>query len=175
MAEVHIIGTILGASGFPHSSLCAKWSILAGEGWSLVEGEAGGQTQVDLPEDERFSVWSHPIDVHYTTKTVGGWPKIVVQVFRQDMFGRNELYGYGFVHMPTTPGFHSVECVTWRPSGTVIDQLYSFFLGATPQLKNLDIIHNPADRFRLQTVSMGKIHMEIGIIVRNFEGYGVGL
>ncbi|KAJ3101622.1 B9 domain-containing protein 2 [Phlyctochytrium planicorne] len=50
MAEVHFIGTIQGASGFPGAELCAKWSILAGDGWTLVEGDTGGQTQVDIPE-----------------------------------------------------------------------------------------------------------------------------
>jgi B9 domain-containing protein 2 len=50
MAEVFIIGTILGASGFPRSSLCAKWGFTTGETWTLVEGDEAGQTQVDLPE-----------------------------------------------------------------------------------------------------------------------------
>ncbi|KAJ3415805.1 B9 domain-containing protein 2 [Chytridiales sp. JEL 0842] len=125
--------------------------------------------------DPRFTVWSHPVDVHYTTKSIAGWPKLVLQVYHQDMFGRNELYGYGFMHIPTTPGNHVVECVTWRPSGTMMDQIWAYFLGATPQLKSLDLVHNPTDRFRLQTMAMGKVHVELNIVVRNFEKYGVSL
>ncbi len=49
MAEVHIIGSIRGASGFPHPELTCKWAVLAGTEWQLVEGEGSGQTQVDLP------------------------------------------------------------------------------------------------------------------------------
>ena len=50
MAEVYVIGTILGASGFPHPELSTKWSFVVGEGWNIVEGDENGQTQVDIPE-----------------------------------------------------------------------------------------------------------------------------
>ncbi|KAI8611816.1 B9 domain-containing protein 2-like protein [Chytriomyces sp. MP71] len=174
MAELFLIGTIDGASGFPKPELCAKWALIVGDGWTRVEGEDAGQTQVDLPgEDERFTVWSHPIDVHYATKTLSGWPKLMVQVFRQDAFGRNELYGYGFTHIPTTPGTHSIEISTWRPAGTMMDQVWTFFLGATPQLKSMDLVHNPSDRFRLHTRSMGRVHLTVAVAVRGFDEYGV--
>lgn len=51
--------------------------------------------------------------IYYST----GWPKIHLQVYHQDQFGRSEIYGYGFCHVPTAPGCHSFECVTWRPVG----------------------------------------------------------
>jgi B9 domain-containing protein 2 len=51
----------------------------------------------------------------------------------------------------------------------------AYFLGATPQLKNLDMVSNPTDRFRLVTCAMGKVHLEIGIVIRNFDKSGVEL
>jgi len=33
-------------------------------------------------------------DVHYSTKSIKGWPKIQFQIFHQDRFGRNELCKY---------------------------------------------------------------------------------
>ena len=77
--------------------------------------------------------------------------------------------GYGFAHIPTTPGSHSVEIATWRPVGSTSDQLWSFFLGATPQLKNQDIVSTAADRFRLVTCGMGTVHADVHVIVRNFD------
>ena len=41
-----------------------------------------------------MAIWAHPIDVHYTTKGIQGWPKLKLQVWHQDMFGRNELCKY---------------------------------------------------------------------------------
>jgi len=48
-----------------------------------------------------------------------GWPKIHVQVYHYDQFGRSEIYGYGFCHVPMSPGTHEINIVTWRPVGKV--------------------------------------------------------
>ncbi|KAJ3187747.1 B9 domain-containing protein 2 [Gaertneriomyces sp. JEL0708] len=175
MAELHVVGTLLGASKFPNSSLCCRWRVIAGDGWRLLEGDNEGMTQVDVPNDSRFTTWSHPLDLHYATKSITGWPKIQLQVYYQDNRGRNQLYGYGFAHIPTTPGLHAIEVPTWRPYISWWDEFWSYFMDYTPTLKNTDMIHEPTDRFRLTTCSMGKVHLEIGIILRNFEGYGVAM
>ncbi|KAI8588356.1 B9 domain-containing protein 2 [Geranomyces variabilis] len=175
MAEVHIVGTLTGASDFPSSRLSCRWKIVAGTGWRLLEGDAAGVTQVDAPEDARFTVWSHPIDIHYGTRAVTGWPKLQVQVFRRDWRGRDELYGYGFTHIPSTPGDHTLAIPTWRPVLSFWDELSSSIFGTTAVLKNTDVVHAPADRFRLTTRSMGTVHVEVGVVLRNFEGYGVAM
>ena len=33
--------------------------------------------------------------------------------------------GYGFCHVPTSPGLHELTCVTWRPTGSFFDQISS--------------------------------------------------
>ncbi|XP_039366912.1 transforming growth factor beta-1 proprotein-like isoform X2 [Mauremys reevesii] len=68
MAEVHLIGQIVGASGFPSSSLFCKWGIHTGGAWKLLSGLREGQTQVDHPQLGDVAYWSHPIDVHFATK-----------------------------------------------------------------------------------------------------------
>jgi B9 domain-containing protein 2 len=72
MAEVHIIGQILGASEFPNSSLFCKWSINSGSGWKHLQGIKEGQTHVDSPTYESNAYWAHPIDIHYSTKGLQG-------------------------------------------------------------------------------------------------------
>ena len=104
---------------------------------------------------------------------ITGWPKIHFQVWHQDSFGRNELYGYGFCHLPTSPGIHNLECPTWRPSGTYREQVSQSFLGGGPQLKNPDLIYSGADRYKLHTVAMGTVHLQLGVILRNFDKYGI--
>lgn len=104
MAEVHIIGSLVGATEFPKPELCCNWTMIAGDDWTVVEGDISGQTQVDIPAVNIFNLgsnhysveppywfFSSQIDIHYTTSAVIGWPKITVQVFHQDYFGRNEL------------------------------------------------------------------------------------
>lgn len=88
MSEVHIIGQLLGACQFEHTRLFCKWSIQTGGTWNLVSGLKEGQTQVDSPQWEEMTVWSHPIDLHFSTRGLHGWPRILVQVYHQDQFGR---------------------------------------------------------------------------------------
>lgn len=96
MAEVHVIGQLIGASGFPDSSLFCKWGVHAGSlyfsdevlyfkhvhqaiihvflgsAWRLVAGLSEGQTQVDTPQLGDTAYWCHPIDVHFATKGIQG-------------------------------------------------------------------------------------------------------
>ena len=50
MAELHIIGSLQGASDFPSPNLTCKYSFQAGDSWKCIEGEEFGQTHVDCPE-----------------------------------------------------------------------------------------------------------------------------
>ena len=89
MAEVHLIGQLVGGGEFyPYTSLFCKWSIQTGGAWKQLQGLREGQTQVDNPEAGEIAYWSHPIDIHYASKGLQGWPKLHLQVFHQDDFGR---------------------------------------------------------------------------------------
>ena len=101
--EVHFIGQIKGAHGFG-SGVCCRWEVEGGSTWEHVAGELQGQTQVDYPEDGDSAVWCHPVDVHYVSKALHGWPRLLVQVWRLDNYGRLQSVGYGFGHLPTSPG-----------------------------------------------------------------------
>ena len=147
--------------------------IFSGGAWKVLAGLPEGQTQVDNPQMDEFAYWSHPIDIHFATRGLQGWPKIHFQVWHQDTFGRNELYGYGFCHIPTSPGTHDIVCPTWRPAGTFREQISQMFLGGSAQLRNPDLIYSGADRYHLRTQAMGKVHMQVSVILRNFDKYGI--
>lgn len=38
-----------------------------------------------------------------------GWPSISLQIWHYDEFGRQELYGYGSIYLPASPGEHQVN------------------------------------------------------------------
>ena len=144
--------------------------------------------------------------------------------------------GYGFCHVPTSPGNHKIECVTWRPVGTFAEQARgnsapllcvhplsahvcpycavvalsrcsacvpaiggdpkhsfnpshrslfllfvcllwltraAYFVGGGPQLNSPELVHSALDRYRLRTQAMGTIMLDISIIAKDFEKYGV--
>ncbi|PSN38465.1 B9 domain-containing protein 2 [Blattella germanica] len=57
--------------------------------------------------------------------------------------------------------------------GTLQDQFVQYFLGGGPQLKNPDLVYSGNDRYRLQTETMGVVHIELGVMLRNFDKYGI--
>eukprot|EP00033_Pygsuia_biforma_P003005 GCRY01003306.1.p1 GENE.GCRY01003306.1~~GCRY01003306.1.p1 ORF type:complete len:177 (+),score=20.33 GCRY01003306.1:270-800(+) len=174
MAELHVVGQIEGASGFSCNNVFCKFGFVAGNTWRKIEGFDKGQTQVDFPEDEHFAVWSHPLDIHYYTKSIQDWPKLYFHVYSQDSFGRNDLAGYGFVHIPTAPGQYELDCVTWRPQGTMLEEMSAFFLGGTPRLRNEDLVLSSQQRFpKLKTIAAGTVHVKLNVIMMNFKKFGV--
>ena len=97
----------------------------------------------------------------------------ILQVWHHDSFGRNEIYGYGFLHIPSSPGPHVLKCATWKPAGDWKQKIRSYFVGGGPVLKNSNIIYAGPDRYKLNTVAMGYVHVSVGVMVRNFDKFGI--
>ncbi|NXW93818.1 B9D2 protein, partial [Alopecoenas beccarii] len=201
MAELHLIGQIVGGSGFEQRRLFCTWGLHAGEGahgtrggtrgvtgvtgvttplavspggaWKLLSGLRSGQTQVDEPQAGDVAFWCHPLDVHFATKGLQGWPQLHVQVWHQDGFGRVSVLGYGFCHVPAAPGCHALSCVTWRPRGPWRERLRQRLLGGGPQLRGPPEAAGASERFRLHTEAAGTVHLQLGVLLRHFGRFGV--
>eukprot|EP00804_Cyclotella_cryptica_P018520 CCRYP_004343-RA/>CCRYP_004343-RA protein AED:0.47 eAED:0.37 QI:0/0/0/1/1/0.66/3/0/216 len=154
--EVHFIGEVVEGIGFKDTFVSCKWYLEWGRAWSFLEGEETSQTQY-AASDDGVLVWNHPIDLHFASASMQGWPRIVVHVWELDEFGRSILVGYGFVHLPTNPGDHDLEVHCWRPSGSILEELQSFFLGTSTCLVDEDTVFGKAweKRSQLTTVSSG--------------------
>lgn len=168
-----MVGQITGATGFPDSSLLCKWLLQLGGGWRLLEGLGEGQTQADRSEVGEEIVWCHPLDIHLSTRGIQGWPRLLLQVYRQDALSRVDVCGYGIIHIPTHPGHHTLHCHTWRPVGTFSEEFRRAFLGGGPQLLSTEFIHSSLERYRLSTIASGTVHLDIGVILREFDKYGI--
>lgn len=46
-------------------------------------------------------------------------------------------------------------------------------MGGGPELNQETLIYSSQDRLRLRTQASGTVHLKLGIIMRNFEKYGV--
>lgn len=55
MAEVHVIGQLVGGYGFPSGDLFCKWGLAIGTTWNILEGKNEGQTQIDHPKVRLYS------------------------------------------------------------------------------------------------------------------------
>ena len=122
--------------------------------------------------DFNSHAFAHPIDLHFACSSLKDWPKISVEVWSHDSFGRNILAGYGCCFVPTSPGMHHVDCVMWLPEGTFMDRVRSLFLGTSASLNHIDIVHSDVDRLELNTKTMGIVHLDLQVMLLDFKGRG---
>ena len=177
MPSLSIVGQLLGCTGFDSDRLFCKFRLeTKGVGWSTVYGESDGQTQLGIrTTDSEYDgqVFAHPIDVTYACSSLIGWPRLYVEVWEQDSFGRNQIAGYGCCFIPTAPGMHNIECKTWRPSGSFYDSISTAFIGGNPTLVNPSVVTSSADRLELNTISQGTVHLDLQILLHGFHYKGV--
>jgi B9 domain-containing protein 2 len=122
-------------------------------------------------------VWNQPIDLHYYTRTIQGWPQVVFTVGKLDAYGSSSLVGYGFAYIPSQPGLHELEVSVWRPRGTPSEEIFNYFLGGVPHVTDKNMVNNPnkakEERCRISTVYEGKIHVRFEVMLRNMKGHAV--
>ncbi|UXI15696.1 neural stem cell-derived dendrite regulator [Sarcoptes scabiei] len=173
MAELFIIGQIVGAENFQTKSLYCKWKLIIGSGWKILEGIAEGQTQIDSTCNGDFACWQHPIDLHLVTKGIQGWPKIIFEIWHKNSLDQNSLIGYGVVNVPSQPGSKKILCPCWRPIGSVLDRLAQMFNGESLHLSEEWLIYSSEHRFRLHTENTGSICLDLNLILKDFEKFGI--
>ncbi|XP_018356047.1 PREDICTED: tectonic-3-like [Trachymyrmex septentrionalis] len=115
MAELHIVGQVSSAKNFKQSHLLCKWNFYVGNGWKIISGHEEGQTQESCDFYTNNPVWDHPVDLHYTTQTIQNSPKLLLQVFGRDNYGRIIFLSYGVYNVPVSSGSYVLDCHTWKP------------------------------------------------------------
>ncbi|ETN76973.1 B9 protein [Necator americanus] len=101
------------------------------------------------------------------------WPRIQLQVWHHDVYGRQELVGYGSLFLPSTPGEHELVCNMWRPKGTTREEMMQRFIGGGIQVNSLSILEDTTERMQISTVAMGRVRLRLYVITRHFEQFGI--
>lgn len=171
--EVHFIGQIVGASDFQmNTGLFCEAHLEYGEYWRELPGPIEGsiQTQTAYPDTDDFVVWAHPLDLHFATDSIFGWPKLQLRIWRLDDVGRIDLISYAITSLPCGAGYYEIICPTWRPLGSWQDEAMAFFVGGPPRLTTEDALSKDLEkRPIIKTVSSGTVHIQLEVILRNFE------
>ncbi|CCW63448.1 unnamed protein product [Phytomonas sp. EM1] len=177
MPELHIIGEIMSGHDFVGQSYFCMFEFVVGDQWHAVEGRTSGCTHIMSPGSAGIT-WSFPIDVHYVFTSVQGWPKISIQVWEMDSYGRRDLAGYGVAYIPTPNSSkeEEVEIATWKPVAwhpNFFVRLYNSIrialMGGNPVLRDNYLIHTNDQRTQLHTRSSGIIRLQLNIISRGMK------
>uniref|UniRef100_A0A8C1PLM6 MKS transition zone complex subunit 1 n=1 Tax=Cyprinus carpio TaxID=7962 RepID=A0A8C1PLM6_CYPCA len=155
----------------------------------IVNGEIGeyyvpfhglsGVTQTCRTSSEDVAFFSYPFSFetffHKEDESDGSlpqWPVLYFKVLSLDFWQRYRTEGYGFLVIPSTPGYHRMTCRTWRPlqSGTVAE-LRRFFIGGAPELEDISYVRVPGtfkgkrlSRFGFRTQTTGSVTFTLNCI-----------
>jgi len=178
MPQVTIIGEIIGGTDFDDKTLqCEFKFVTEGNKWTCLKGNTSGTTWVSEKSMENgMSVWNHPIQVQYSCSAMHGWPKLRVQVNKIDEEDRKDLAGYGFCHVPMSPGERTIEIATCRPKGDFWTHVSASFVGGFPRYKNPDIIARAVSKSPAHNViTTGIVHVKLAVTTTNLIKKGVVL
>ena len=46
--------------------------------------------------------------LHYETQNIRGWPKLMIEVWKVDNYGRHNIFGYGILSIPMATGQYNM-------------------------------------------------------------------
>jgi len=104
-------------------------------------------------------------------------PTLVFTVYSVGAFGRINIEGYSYYHIPEKAGQVEATIRTWRPAGGIDSQMRNYFLGSPPHIidranfyaanKNPQgkPVHNVLNHFGVRTENSGEIRFRINVAV----------
>uniref|UniRef100_A0A673LAM6 Meckel syndrome type 1 protein homolog n=1 Tax=Sinocyclocheilus rhinocerous TaxID=307959 RepID=A0A673LAM6_9TELE len=129
-----LIQTHVSAQGYEYDNLYVHFFLDLPNNWSSVPFHClSGVTQTCRTRSvgkEDVAFFSYPFSFetffHKEDESDGSlpqWPVLYFKVLSLDFWQRYRTEGYGFLVIPSTPGYHRMTCCTWRPlqSGTVAE------------------------------------------------------
>lgn len=164
---------------FPEfDDLYCNYSYVFGQDWDIVSGLSEGITQTTRRggPDKQF-VWNFPIEVNFRSTNPFGWPQLVVSVYGLNMLGRDEVRGYGAIHLPITPGSHSLRIAMFVPEPTSqIHKFISWLLGRRPEFVDPRFVAQGEGREITRVRSQGHVTVSLSVMTKDLwkQGYRTG-
>ncbi|XP_064406936.1 B9 domain-containing protein 1-like isoform X2 [Halichondria panicea] len=131
-----VSGQIESAEFPEYDDLYCNYSFVSGQDWAVVSGLCEGITQSTRRSSgpNKHFVWNFPIDVTFKSTNPFGWPQIVVSVYGVNSLGRDEVRGYGCIHLPITPGQHKLKLPMFVPaSESHVSKFIAWIFGRSPE------------------------------------------
>ncbi|MCQ2821590.1 MAG: B9 domain-containing protein [archaeon] len=184
--EVKIDGILVNVQGIIEKAefesgdcFYAKYDIVSGVDWQIINGMNSGQSQQACQGENasNYFVWNFPFEIGYKTTNPSGWPQIVISIFGPDFLGREVVKAYGTCHIPTTPGSHVRTLQLFSPiSSSIIIELLGYALGQKAEIINAPRVMSTGEgRELIRTQSEGAMTIRFNVQISNMEelGYNV--
>lgn len=170
-SEIYFFGQIVGATAITEGDgIFVEAFFEQGNGWDLLEGQRSFQTQTSYVNDDDFACFSHPFQIKFETTNCFQWPRMVVQVWKLDETDTIDLYSYGVLTLPSSPGYHELKFHTWSIHGNLKRELLGFFLDSKPVMSSAAPISKEASiRENLLTKPGPEITVAVEVVMRGFS------
>lgn len=146
--HTHIFGEVTSAEGFEANQLYLELFVGLPQGWEPRQGsddyithhEVSTQfTRQTQTGEGALSKWhfGFPFELDLHRRKEAGpvrTPRVYMCVNSVDSWSRHHVEGYGYVDVPSYAGMHDLRVHTWKPQGTVREQMRNFYLGGALQL-----------------------------------------
>lgn len=159
-------------------NLYCRYQIHHGPDWEVIHGLEQGISQMSTsrssPSEGAVVVWNFPLDVTLKSTNVYGWPQIVITVYGDAALGQaDQIQGYGSVHLPVTPGRHTVYVRTFRPiTSKWVDHIMSFFHALRPEYKDPRLVAKGEGREVTRVQSSGVVKVVVNIAQQGMAELG---
>eukprot|EP00347_Sterkiella_histriomuscorum_P007499 403348687 len=126
-------------------------------------------------QTNRRVVWNYPFELAFSSTNVSGWPQIVLTMTNRDFFGRDQICGYGTVHIPTQPGTHTRYINLFRPiSSSLLSQVFGWFKGKNAEfISPTELLAKNEGREVTRVESSGVLKIQFHITVKNMDDFGI--
>ena len=162
-----------------HDSLYCRYAFSFGDDWGVVRGVEEGITQMSTSsstaaESGRVAVWNFPVDVTFKATGAHGWPQVVLSIYGTDSFGRSDMIiGYGAMHLPVTPGRHTMYVRTFSPlASSLLGRFQAWLLGARPEFRDTHFPSKSEGRDVTRVQSFGCVKIVLDVTLQGMEDLG---
>jgi len=160
-----------------YDGICAKFDFISGTEWSIIEGNRTGVSQhaYKSQSTNRRVVWNYPFEIAFKSLNVSGWPQIVVTLTNRDYLGRDQVCGYGTVHVPTQPGTHTRYINLFKPiSSSLISQVLGWFNGKNAEyVSPTELLARNEGREITRVQSGGIAKVQFHVTMKNMDQFGI--
>eukprot|EP01041_Mallomonas_annulata_P002148 gene2148-4179_t len=153
-----------------------RYSYFFGPDWMIKTGIQTGISQTSRKSTSNIEdgiVWNFPIDVTFKSTNVFGWPRIALNVYGMDFFGRDVVRGYGSALIPPIAGMHEIDVETYVPMGSsMLNNLISWLMGNPPEFFDSTLVCKGEGREVTRVQSTGYVRLKINVVTKGMQAVG---
>merc|ERR1711976_180838 len=161
---------------FPEfDDIYCRYTFVYGQDWVITSGLEEGITQMTKKsrDDRQSFVINFPLDVSFKSTNPYGWPQLVVHAYGLDIFGNDVVRGYGVIHIPISPGRHTLRLPMFVPeSSSRFQQLLSWMMSRRPEYTDPRVVAQGEGREVTRMRSQGYVTVSFNVVMKDMKKLG---